>query len=117
MLTRCPAWLGQRIQHGVDTLRARASRWTQPRPVALASGLAADLARSRGDLLLENMLLRQQVLILRRTVKRPCGGCPENAAQGTAAAGARGSTVTVNPSRSSRRTRRRCTACRSRWSK
>jgi putative transposase len=71
MLTRCRAWLRQRVQHGVDALRTRASRWTKPRPVALASGLAADLARSRGDLLLENMLLQQQVLILRRTGKRP----------------------------------------------
>ena len=71
MLTRCLARLRQRVQRGVDALRARASQWTRPRPVALAAGLAADLTRSRGDLLLENALLRQQVLILRRTVKRP----------------------------------------------
>ena len=71
MLTRCLAWLRQRVQHGVDAIRTRVSRWTTPRPVALAAGLAADLTRSRRDLLLENALLRQQLLVLRRTVKRP----------------------------------------------
>src|SRR5919202_5786513 len=69
--TRCLAWLCQRLQRGVDALRTRVSRWTTPRPIALAAGLAADLTRSRGDLLLENALLRQQVLVLSRTAKRP----------------------------------------------
>ena len=71
MLTRCVAWLRQRVQHGLDALRTRASQWTKPRSIALAAGLAADLTRGRGDLLLENALLRQQVLVLSRTVKRP----------------------------------------------
>ena len=71
MLTRCLTWLRQRVQHGVVAIRTRASRWTKPRPVALAAGLAADLTRSRGDLLLENALLRQQVLVLNRSVQRP----------------------------------------------
>ncbi len=71
MLRRCLTQLRQRVQRGVDALRTRASRWTEPRPVALAAGLAADLTRSRGDLLLENALLRQQLIVLRRTVKRP----------------------------------------------
>jgi putative transposase len=71
MLRRCLAWLCQRLQRGVDVLRTRVSRWTKPRPVALAAGLAADLTRSRGDLLRENALLRQQVIVLSRTAKRP----------------------------------------------
>src|ERR671916_3489771 len=71
MLRRCLTQLRQRVRRGVDALRAGVSRWTRPRPVALAAGLAADLTRSRRDLLLENALLRQQVLVLRRTVKRP----------------------------------------------
>src|SRR5215210_6535720 len=71
MLTRCLTWLRQRVQHGVDAIRTRVGQWTKPRPVALATGLAADLTRRRGDLLLENALLRQQLLVLRRTVKRP----------------------------------------------
>src|SRR5215216_5365024 len=71
MLRPCLTRLRQRVQRGVDALRTRVSRWTKPRPVALAAGLAADLTRSRGELLLENALLRQQLLVLRRTVKRP----------------------------------------------
>src|ERR687885_2986452 len=71
MLTRCLTWLRQRVRYGVDAIRTRVSQWTTPRPVALAAGLAADLTRSRGELLLENALLRQQVLVLRRAVKRP----------------------------------------------
>ena len=71
MLARCLGWLRQRVQHGVDAIRTGVSQWTTPHPVALAAGLAADLTRSRGELLLENALLRQQLLVLRRTVKRP----------------------------------------------
>src|ERR671938_864757 len=71
MLRRCLAWPCQRLQRGVDALRTRVSRWTTPCPVALAVGLAADLTRSRRDLLLENALLRQQVLVLHRAARRP----------------------------------------------
>src|SRR5918911_342500 len=71
MLRRCLTRLRQRVQRGVDALRTRVSRWTKPCPVALAAGLAADLTRSRGDLLLENALLRQQVLVLHRAARRP----------------------------------------------
>src|SRR5436305_10629846 len=49
----------------------RVSRWTKPHPIALPLGVVADVARSRRELLLENALLRQQVLVLRRAVKRP----------------------------------------------
>ncbi len=51
--------------------RARFARWTQPFPLALAAGAAADAARSRSDLLLENALLRHQLLVLGHTAKRP----------------------------------------------
>ncbi len=71
MLARSLAWFRRRARRGVDALRTRAGQWTKPRLVAIAAGLTADLTRSRGDLLLENALLRQQVLVLRRTVKRP----------------------------------------------
>ena len=71
MLTRCLARLRQRVQRGVDALRTRTSRWTKPRSLALATGLAADLTRSRDELLLENALLRHQVLVLHRAARRP----------------------------------------------
>ena len=71
MLRRCLTRLRQRVQRGVDALRTRVSRWTRPGPAALAAGLAADLTRSRDELLLENALLRQQVLVLQRAARRP----------------------------------------------
>src|SRR5207237_9841832 len=40
-------------------------------PLAVAAGMAADVARSRRQLILENALLRQQVVILHRPAKRP----------------------------------------------
>jgi putative transposase len=53
-------WLYQRLKH-----------WTQPTTFSLASGITADLIRSRTDLLIENAMLRQQLIILNRQVKRP----------------------------------------------
>src|SRR3954469_5694488 len=55
----------------VDAARARVARWTRPAPIAVAVGAAADATRSRSDLLLENALLRHQVVVLGRAVARP----------------------------------------------
>jgi hypothetical protein len=38
---------------------------------SLALGMARDLIRSRSELVLENALLRQQLIVLQRQVKRP----------------------------------------------
>ncbi len=54
------AWLQKRIKH-----------WIKPAPPALISGLLSDLTHSRTDLAVENALLRQQLIILKRQVKRP----------------------------------------------
>ena len=69
MLIRCFAQLRRRAQCCLGTLRARVSQ--RMRPLPLAAGLAADVARGRRDLLLENALLQQQVIVLSRTAKRP----------------------------------------------
>ena len=46
--------------------------WTQPiQPSGVVSGGVVDVARSRSELILENMLLRQQLIVLQRQVKRP----------------------------------------------
>jgi hypothetical protein len=44
---------------------------TKPAAAPLVAGTLADLAWSRPELLTENALLRQQVIILQRSVKRP----------------------------------------------
>ncbi len=45
MLRRCLIRLRQRVQCGVDALRTRVSRWTKPRPLTLAAGLATDVGQ------------------------------------------------------------------------
>ncbi len=49
----------------------RACLWARPVVGTHMAGTGADLARSRAQLLAENALLRQQLLVLRRGVRRP----------------------------------------------
>jgi putative transposase len=49
----------------------RACLWARPAVGTHAAGTGADLARSRAQLLAENALLRHQLLVLHRSVKRP----------------------------------------------
>lgn len=52
-------------------LRSRFARWTKPLTTSLLLETLADLNRSKSELIAENALLRQQLIILRRQVKRP----------------------------------------------
>jgi putative transposase len=45
--------------------------WTKPSTTSLLLGSLADLPRSKSELMAENALLRQQLIILRRHMKRP----------------------------------------------
>jgi len=58
--------LARRALRRVGTALRAASR-----PTTTAFGLVSDLLRSRRLLLAENVLLRQQLLVLRRQIKRP----------------------------------------------
>jgi transposase InsO family protein len=62
----CPFWVSfsHWIQHQIKG-------WMKPTTVTLALGALADLSRSKADLLVENALLRQQLIVLHRQVKRP----------------------------------------------
>jgi putative transposase len=55
----------------VKELRARCVHWTTPLTSSLPLGTLADLARSKSELIAENALLRQQLIMLKRQVKRP----------------------------------------------
>ena len=55
----------------LQSLHHRFIDWTKPSTTSLLLGTVADLARSKSELVAENALLRQQLLILRRQVKRP----------------------------------------------
>jgi hypothetical protein len=46
-------------------------RWIKPAVPSLPVGLLSDLTRSRANLIAENVMLRQQLIVLNRQVKRP----------------------------------------------
>jgi len=49
----------------------RLKQWTKPATATLVTGALSDIGRTRADLISENALLRQQLIVLRRQVKRP----------------------------------------------
>ena len=53
-------WLQERIKH-----------WIKPATSVLIIGILSDLTHSHTDLVVENALLRQQLIVLNRQVKRP----------------------------------------------
>ena len=55
----------------VNRLRTRFVQWTTPLTSSLLLGTLADLIRSKPELIAENAILRQQLIILKRQVKRP----------------------------------------------
>jgi len=60
------------LRHIVDWVRSRAGAiWKAVAPHGVARGAAADLVRSRWELVIENAMLRQQVVILRRKSPHP----------------------------------------------
>src|SRR6266853_3995586 len=59
------------IRLGLDRLHTRFVRRTRPLMPSLLLGTIADLGRSKSELMAENALLRQQLNILKRQVKRP----------------------------------------------
>src|SRR5215831_2767459 len=62
----------RRLKDGCwHALSSRFARWTKPLTSSLLLSTLADLGRSKSELLAENALLRQQLIILRRQVKRP----------------------------------------------
>jgi putative transposase len=63
--------LKQLVGPSVKTLRARYLQWTKPFTSSLTLGTLTDLGRSKAELVAENALLRQQLIMLKRQVKRP----------------------------------------------
>ena len=73
MLRRLLRSLRCRAEVGLRAARRRLARWTRPAASpAVVLGAAGDLLRSRPALIAENALLRQQLIVLTRTPKRPC---------------------------------------------
>jgi putative transposase len=59
------------VSHFYSLLEQAFRHLTQPARSSLLVGTAADLPRSRAELIAENALLRQQLIVLQRQVKRP----------------------------------------------
>ncbi len=55
---------------GVGVIQ-RLREWTKPDTHGMIGGAVADATRSKPELMLENALLRQQLIVLKRQVKRP----------------------------------------------
>jgi len=59
------------VSKGVAWLEQKVQRWTKPGTGSSVLETVSDLMRNKSELVLENALLRQQVIILKRSVKRP----------------------------------------------
>src|SRR5258708_18729624 len=55
----------------LHALQVRILQWIKPPTTSLVLSTLADLTRGKAELLAENALLRQQLIILRRQIKRP----------------------------------------------
>ncbi len=55
----------------VSVLCTRFVHWTKPLTSSLPLGTLADIARSKAELMAEHALLQQQIILLKRQVKRP----------------------------------------------
>jgi transposase InsO family protein len=63
--------LGIRAQVTRLVAKARSLLYESVRPLPLVAGFFKDLTRSRGQLIAENALLRQQLIVASRKIKRP----------------------------------------------
>ena len=89
-------WCRRRLIGLVTGMRhaLRGCFWVRPAVATHAAGIGTDLVRSRAQLLAENALLRQQLLVLRRSVTRPVA-TPADRAPGVA--GRPGSCLAAGP--------------------
>ena len=65
------SFVRQRIDSLCCLAKQRLRQWTKPDNQALILNTPLDVTRSRRELVLGNMLLRQQLIVLKRQVKRP----------------------------------------------
>jgi hypothetical protein len=61
----------QAVQPLVRKVEEHMKAWTKPATNSLIGGTAADLVKSKPELVVENAFLRQQVIVLKRQVARP----------------------------------------------
>jgi len=65
------SFVRQSIESVYQAAQQRLCRWAKPDDHDPVLNAAMDLTRTKSELLLENMLLRQQLIVLKRQAKRP----------------------------------------------
>ena len=71
MAFRLVITIKQRVCPSFHALQKRFLYWVKPPETSIVLGTLTDLLRGKSELIAENALLRQQLIILRRQVKRP----------------------------------------------
>jgi hypothetical protein len=73
MILRLKSLSQTRLNGLCRNVKQRLRRWTKPYNQSLALNVVLDLARSKSELVLEKtlLLLRQQLIVFQRHVKRP----------------------------------------------
>jgi len=66
-----PPLIRRRLDSLCHAVKQCLRRWTKPDNQSLALNAVLDLSRSKSDVVFENALLRQQLIVLQRHVKRP----------------------------------------------
>ena len=63
--------VGRALRSGMAALESRFKDWTRPAKTNQVTATLADLTRCKGELMAENVFLRQQLIVLERQVARP----------------------------------------------
>ncbi len=71
MFSQVIAKVRQVLQSGLQFVHQAIRAWMKPNTVTVAVGALADMTRTKPELIAENALLRQQLSVLHRSVKRP----------------------------------------------
>jgi putative transposase len=71
MLNQLFACVGRVVRTGLESLKQKLSALTRPTTAAVAASTPPDMTRTKSELIAENALLRQQLVVLRRSIKRP----------------------------------------------
>jgi putative transposase len=59
------------LKRFINRVKLYLKKWSAPVTASIVVGVLSDLRRNRRDLIVENAMLRQQLIVLHRQVKRP----------------------------------------------
>jgi hypothetical protein len=71
MLSQFFAYVGRVVHTGLKLIEQTVKTWTKPNTATVVINALADMTRTKPELIAENALLRQQLIVLHLSVKRP----------------------------------------------